>query len=336
MDANDSKSKDYLDIARLVGLKRPLPAVYKGVHAVLRRRMPAKNMYIGLIEGQDGLRFPYFVDEIEPENPLKIYPKQGLTGYIVDTKREAWLRRDPGLLERAGLFGPRPVDWMGVPLVDRAGAVFGALAVQTYEEGSVYDEEDRDFIEFAATQVALAVQCRRFDRDIAIDKIAALVDETTDLDELYPGIHRIVADLIPAAERNFIIARIDETAGLFRPVYWRDEKDDWNSIEWPLDRGMCSYICRVTHSSFIYEHGKTPPPPDIFSIGTPPSFWLGSPLFNGEKIVGVVLAQSYDPEEPITWEDEATLVAVCPHIAQAIGSTEFFELTYRSAQNHQK
>lgn len=324
-------AQDYLDIARLAGIKRPLLALYKEIQGILCRLMPAENMYVSLLDGPDRLRFPYFVDTREaPENLLKVYAKRGLTGYVVDTGHSAWLGRDPELLERAGLFGPQPSDWIGVPLVDRAGAVFGVMAVQTYDEGCSYTEADCAFLEFAASQISFAIQFRHIDQDIAIDKIAALVDETTDLDELYPGIHRIVAGLIPAAERNFIIARIDEKANLFRPVYWRDEKDDGNSIAWPLDHGMCSYICRITRSSFIYEHGKTPPPPNIVRIGTPPCFWLGAPLFSGKNIIGVVVTQSYDPSQPIAHDDEAALVSVCPHIAQAIGRTEFFELNYRT------
>jgi len=326
--SNDTQ--DYLDIVRLAALKRPLVAFYKGVQEILCRRMPARSMYVAMLEGNDKLRFPYFVDEVETEDLLKVYPKRGVTGYVVDTKRWAWLGRDPGLVERAGRFGPLPSDWIGIPLVDRSGEVYGVLGVQTYEAGSSYTDSDRDFLEFAASQISFAIQFKRIDQDLAIDRIAALVDETTDLDDLYTGIHRIVADLIPSAERNFIIARIDEKAGLFRPVYWRDEKGECDGMAWPLDHGMCSYICRVTRSSFIYEHGRTTPPSEILSMGTPPRFWLGAPLFSGKDIVGVVVTQSYEAGEPIALDDEAALVSVCPHIAQAIGRTEFFELTYRS------
>jgi hypothetical protein len=323
---------DYLDISRLVGTKRPLPVVYRGLQQVLLRRMAAENMFVALLEGPDGLRFPYYMDEIEPEDQFRVYAKEGLTAHVLDSGKVAWVGEDPALLERVGFIGPRPVDWIGLPLLDRLGSAFGVLAVQTYEPGRAYSEGDRLFLEFAAAQVALAIQLQRLDRELAIDRIAGLVDETTDLDELYPRVHAIVAGLIPAAERSFVIARIDEVAGLFRPVYWRDEKDDWNEVEWPLDRGMSGYICSVTGKSFIYEEGRTPLPPEIVRIGAPPRFWLGAPLSNGNKIIGVVFTQTYDPGRPITRDDEATLVSVCPHIAQAIGRTEFFELNYRSSQ----
>ena len=325
-----AQERDYIDISLLVGTRRPLPILYRGVQDVLLRRMAARNMYVALLEGPDGLRFPFYADEIEPENEFAVYAKEGLTAYVLDTGRATWIGRDPGILERAKFIGPRPADWVGLPLWDRSGAVFGVLAVQTYEAGGAYIEDDLAFLEYAASQVSLAIQLQRLDREIAIARIAALVDDTTDLDELYPCLHAIVAGLIPAAAKSFVIARIDEAAGLFRPVYWRDERDDWDAVEWPLDRGMSGYICRVTGKSFIYEEGRTPLPPEITRIGAPPRFWLGAPLYSGKRIVGVVFTQTYDEERPITREDEATLVSICPHISQVIGRTEFFELTYRN------
>ena len=322
---------DYIEVARLVAEKRPLPVMYRGLHEVLKRRMPAANMFIALLEGPDGIRFPYYVDQIEPEDQLRVYAKAGLTAHVLDSGSLIWVGRDPGILDRIEYIGPRPSDWIGIPLVDRSGSAFGALTVQTYEAGEAYDEDDLRFLEFSAAELALAVQLQRLDRDIAIERIAALVDETTELDELYPRLHAIVASLIPVAERSFVIARIDEDAGRFRPVYWRDERDDWGSVDWPLDRGMSGYICRVTGESFIYEEGRTPLPPDFTKIGANPRFWLGAPLRNGDRIVGVVFTQSYEADIPITRDDEATLVSICPHLAQAIGRLEFFELNYRAS-----
>ncbi len=317
-------------IARLVAQKRPLPEVYRGVQDVLRRRMPAENMYVALLEGSEGVRFPYYVDQIEPEDEFRVFAKEGLTAHVLEAPGPVWVGREPELLDRVEFIGPRPVDWIGIPLAGRDGERFGAFTVQSYEAGRGYGEEDLALLEFAASQLALAIQLHRLDCELAIGRIAALVDETTDLDELYPRLHAIVASLIPAAERSFVIARIDEEAGQFRPVYWVDERDDWTAVDWPLDRGMAGYICRVTGESFIYEEGRTPLPPELVRIGAPPRFWLGAPLRSGRKIIGVVFTQTYEAQRPITRDDEATLVGVCPHLAQAIGRTEFFELNYRS------
>ncbi|MCX7023442.1 MAG: GAF domain-containing protein [Spirochaetes bacterium] len=320
---------DCLAVARLVCEKIPLLGLYAGCHRVLRKRMPAENMFIALVEGPEGLRFPYYFDVLEPENPLQLFVKEGLTAYVIDAGRLVWTGKDPGILDRIKFVGPRPVDWVGIPLKDRRGGVFGILAVQTYDPGSSYSADDVEFIEFTALQISLAVQLHFYDRDRAITKIIALVDESTDIQDLYPRIHEIAMDLIPVAERNFIIARIDRNAGVFRPVYWRDEKDDYEAMHWPLNEGFSGYICGVTGMSFIYENGMKSIPPGIIPIGAPPTYWLGAPLRGGGEIIGVVVIQTYDPSEPITREDENILNSLCPHIAQAIERTEFFEKMHK-------
>jgi len=307
-----------------------LPLVYRGIQRILDSYMPAKNLYIAVTEGSEALRFPYFVDERETESQLANYPKEGLTAFVIDQARSVWIGKEPEILERVRFVGERPTDWIGVPLRGRDASTIGILAVQTYNEGECYRESDLDLLEFAAGQLSIALQLQLYDREIAISRIAALVDEASDLMELYGGIHRVVTDLIPAAESCFIIARIDEAERRFKPVFWRDVNDDWDNIDWPIDRGFSSYIYKVTHEPFVYERGKTEIPEIFIPIGTQPYYWLGVPLRNGDQIIGIVIAQSYDAESPVTREDEAMLSSVAPHIAQAIRRTELYERTIKS------
>jgi GAF domain-containing protein len=224
-----------------------------------------------------------------------------------------------------------PEDWLGVPLVGRDGSTFGVLAVQTYEAGERYRDEDECFVQFTAAALSVAIQLARQDGEIAVRRIAALMDETVDLDDLYPGIHQILQSVIPAARRNLIFARVDADAGVFRPVYWVDEKDDYDTIFWPLDRGFSGYICGISGKSFIFEKDRTQVPPEVKPIGATPTYWLGSPLYNRDRIIGVVVIQSYDPGEIITREDEYVLNSICPYIAAAISHTELFNLKLRKS-----
>lgn len=319
--------KPFLEIGRLVGQKLHLPLVYRRLHDILAREMPARNLFIAVLEGRDNLRFPYFADEREPEDQLATYPKEGLTAFVIDEGRTVCISRERGILDRVAFIGVAPVDWVGIPLRGRDGAVFGILSVQTYEEGESYSDVDLELLEFSAGQLSIALQLQLYDRDIAIGRIASLLDETGDIEELYAGIHAVVSDLIPAARSCFIIARVDGAAMRFRPVYWRDINDDWDSIDWPIDRGFASYIYKVIRRAFVYERGRTAIPAEHIPIGTQPYYWLGVPLWNGSEIIGIVIAQSYDADEPVTREDEAMLSIVAPHIANAIIRTELYERT---------
>ncbi len=321
-------SDDYGDVLRLVNSRFPLPLVYAGVRYILSGRMPADNMFVCLIEG-NGLRFPYYIDEFEPEDTLDFFPKEGWTGYVVDRQARFWSSRDPAPPPEISPIGQLPEDWLGVPLVDRDGSTLGVLAVQTYEAGSRYSEEDERFILFTASALSVAIQLARHDAIIAVQRIAALVDEIVDLDDLYPRIQQILESVIPAARKNLIFAKVDSIAGVFRPVYWRDEKDGQRTSEWPLNHGLSGYIFGVKGKSFIYEKDKTPLPDGFNSTGTVPCHWLGAPLYSQDRIIGVVVIQSYDQRDIITREDEYVLNSICPYIAAAISHTELFNLKMR-------
>lgn len=315
---------DHLAILRLVNSKRSLPLVYADLREVLASRMPAKNMFVCIVE-KDHLRFPYYVDELEPEDPFALFPKGGLTGYVIDTGSRYWLSHDPAPPATYVPVGPLPSDWIGVPVIGRDSAILGVLAVQNYESGGLYTDNDVEFVEYCADAISLAIQLAAQDRELAIASIAALVEETVDMDDFYPKIHKILQRVIPATRQNIIIARVDERAGLFRAVYWRDQNEDYTQQSWALDRGLSGYIYKVRKTSFVFETGKTLVPPEAVLGDNPSVYWLGAPLFGKKRIIGIVIIQSYDPSGIITREDEYTLNGICPHIATAIGKAELFD-----------
>ena len=142
---------------RLIDSRLSLPMVYSGCHDILRSRMPAENMYICLRE-KDGLRFPYYLDERQPENPLEIFPKEGWTGYILDTGKRYCVSMDPPPPETAKPVGALPQDWLGVPIFDRDRALMGVLTVQTYRAHQSYTAMDVEFLEFTSEALSVAIQ----------------------------------------------------------------------------------------------------------------------------------------------------------------------------------
>ncbi len=321
--ARDS-SDDYTRLAALVGGKVPLSGLFKEMEQVFKGRMGIRNMYVALIEQEVYLSFPYYVDEKSPEHELEIYPMEGATAAVIRSRRRRWLVEEPGLLQTVAGIGEVPEDWLGVPLIDRDGLVLGVLAVQSYDKGFRLRQEDADFVEFAAIQVALAVQFHAIDREIAVRRIESLVEETTDLEMIYPGIHTIVAGIIPSALASFIIARLDSKAGVFRLVYCVDDVEELNTGSWPSDAGSSGYIVSGAGQSFIYEDGLTPDPVGFAMFGARPAYFLGVPIRLGSHIMGVVMTQSYDREQKITREDQRMLEEICPFIAAAIARTELF------------
>jgi len=320
-----SRPDDYRRLASLVASGMPLVGLYSGLQAILASRMPARNMFIALIEPPHNLRFPWFADEKIPESPLALYPYEGLTAFLMDRGRRLWKAEEPDFLELTTYVGVAPADWLGIPFRDRRGEVTGAIVVQTYDEGAGYSEEDAEFLEFASLQVSLAVQLHAQDSELAVRRIEELVEQTTELEHLYPGIHAIIAKLIPAARRSFMIARVDPKAGLFRLVYCRDEWEPGRVEPWNLGAGLSGFVYSTSPGFYIYEDGATPLPEGVSAIGDrPAAFWLGAPIRIEGEVTGVVIIQTYDRSEPITREDGLSLQSICPHIGQAIARTELF------------
>lgn len=321
---------DHRELMALINSPLDLPRIYQGCHRILRRRMRAANMYICLKEG-DNLRFPYFVDEVEPENPLDLYPKQGLSGWMLDTGETFWLVRRGAFPEGVALIGSSPSDYLGIPFRDSHGLVIGAVAIQTYEPGTFYSGQDLDFLSFAADGLSLAIQRAALERELASYRMAALVEDTVDSDELYRRIHEVVAGVIPAARKNLIFARVDESAAVFRAEYLHDEHWPYPGGSWPLDAGLSGYIYSHHGRSLVFENGRTALPPEVSLIESQaPAFWLGSPLVMRGRIIGMVIVQSYSADEPITREDEYALNALCPHLASAMSRMELFNRMHRS------
>lgn len=321
-------SEDYRDILQLIDSRLSLPLVYAGCHRILQRRMPADNMYVCLVE-KDGFRFPYYVDEKEPESQLDIFPKAGWTAYVTDIRERYWLQKDQKPEAKYTPVGPMSNDWVGVPIKGRNAEILGVLTVQTYKESESYKDSDVAFLEYAALAISLAVQLSIQDRDITIRRIASLVDENLDRQDIYLKLREAIQGIIPAAQKNFIVAKVEESLGVFRPVFWMDERDDFNMKDWPLDNGVSGYIYKYLRKSYIYEDGVSVIPPELKWMGTIPRYWLGAPLFMKSRIIGIVVIQSYDAEEIITKEDEYALNGVCPYIASAISHTELFSRLQR-------
>ena len=138
-----------------------LPALLAKVHRIIAGLMPARNLYVALLNA-DGtmLSFPYFVDETMA-HPAPRNRRNGITEFIIDTG-EPLLATDTeiaAILKARGAFvahGDSCAQWMGAPLkVD--GRSIGVIALQDYHNPSAYTAEDNRLLLFVADQTATAI-----------------------------------------------------------------------------------------------------------------------------------------------------------------------------------
>ncbi|OHE82312.1 MAG: hypothetical protein A2X76_06190 [Lysobacterales bacterium GWF1_69_6] len=154
-------------IADLAGSDRDMTTMLRGLHEIIGQLMYAENLFIALYEpGTDSLRFLYFADTVDKEEPLpgEAMPlsafERGLTWYLVNDCKplmgsmEAMRRQVSGPLV---LHGAEAHDWLGVPMA-RDGRAVGVLVVQSYLEGIEYTGSDRAVLGFVAEHVLTAVE----------------------------------------------------------------------------------------------------------------------------------------------------------------------------------
>jgi PAS domain S-box-containing protein len=138
-----------------------LDQLYRSIHLIIGRLMPAQNFYIALYDAErDLLSFPYFVDEHDAK-PEPFTPGDGMTSFVLRSGRPL-LASDAAVseLEQRGeltSLGSPSLDWLGVPLKVRERTV-GVLTVQSYSGAVRYTESDRDMLTYVSTQVAQAIE----------------------------------------------------------------------------------------------------------------------------------------------------------------------------------
>ncbi len=170
IDITDRRRRDQVQaatyqISRAVLTGGNLDALFGDVHRIIGGLMPAKNFYVALLnEDENGLTFPYFVDEhitAAPARPLA----NGFTEYLLATRRALLVTADelPARLRERGPYQPleHPAALrLGAPLLLGERAI-GVIALQDYHDVRAYDEHDLQLLTFVAEQTALAIRRRQ-------------------------------------------------------------------------------------------------------------------------------------------------------------------------------
>ncbi len=225
------------------------------IHQIVSELMPAPNLYIALYDEASGqVLFPYLVDERDHDvtpQPLG----RGMTEYVLRTGAPVLhSRRDEfeELVSRGEvvLVGPPAVSWLGVPL--KSGEqTFGVLVAQSYSEGVIYGEREKELLLFVSTQVARAIERKKADdeRRQSEARFRALIENSTD------GIALMLADgtvlyRSPSTVRMLGRPVLDAEGGLLKNVHPEDRaagEQHWATVVQSPGVALPSSI-RVMHA----------------------------------------------------------------------------------------
>ena len=155
------------EIAEAAVRASSLDELYHKVHQSVSRVLPAKNLYVSLIDSVHcQLVRPYCADEtatIPLQRPLA---EQGLTNYVIRQRRAVFVTPDLlAHLQQTGEVTVRQLNyqtWAGAPLQDSNGRIFGAIAVFSVNEADrSLKPDDLEVLSIIATQVSQAIERRR-------------------------------------------------------------------------------------------------------------------------------------------------------------------------------
>lgn len=168
----------------------------------------------------------------------------------------------------------------------------------------------------------------------ALLKLSELASGINDMREFYPAIHRLLNQQLKAD--NFYVVLCDQDQQ-FSLEYFADEKDQQVLLDAPSDAfasGLTGYVARTKQALLCDVEGyrRLVETGDITAQGTACQYWLGVPLCRGEKIIGVMAIQSYDPDSRYNQHDLALISNIAIHTVTAIDrvkSRELLEQTVR-------
>ena len=183
------------EISEAAHTEADLPRLYARIHNIVRGLMPAENFFIALFDHEtEMITFPYFVDEkdSEPPGPRKI--SKGLTGLVLQTGKP--ILADKAFSERSRREGDRVVVealgasyiesgvpaavWLGAPLMIH-GKSIGVMALQDYHDERAYGEDEKQILNFVATQTAVAIERKRAQESLLemVEKHRALFEASS-------------------------------------------------------------------------------------------------------------------------------------------------------------
>lgn len=340
---------------------------YPQVHRTIASLMTAKNFYIVTYDQTfSTLDFVYYVDE-KDDWKQGVVDYDDLTGsfthlviesmqpLLVTPSMEKQLKEN----EKVRQHGTSGTDWLGVPLMHNE-LVIGVMVVQSYSKKVRYTEQDLSLLTFAAQHVVgamirlqdkerltnavnartreLMAQIREREKSELLQESLYRISELTsdtriNINDFYSKVHNIVGQLINAT--NFFIAKYDQETSSLDFCYFIDENEDNQRYDYKprkLSNHFSELVIEKRDTVLLayqdmmdlYQQGKTKKPKDNIHS------WLGVPLIYSERLLGVMVIQSYSANTIYTQQDADLLKFVSTHVSGAINRREVSDIERQS------
>ena len=251
------------EIAEAAVLLPSLNELYKAVHQLVGRVLPAKQFHINLLDEVAGeIVVPFNADDVT-YIPVRRPIGRGMTEYIMRLGRAIHIT--PGEMNRLSATGEYALakeqkvkmrHYLGAPLIDSQGKAFGVMSLIQMGEATTFQPEDVEVLSIIAAQVSMAIERKRAEekmrRSLEMQSVLREIAEAavllSSLDELYKAVHQLVGRVLPA--KQFHINLLDEVAGEIVVPFNADDIT-YIPVRRPIGRGMTEYIMRLGRAVHI-------------------------------------------------------------------------------------
>jgi GAF domain-containing protein len=217
-----------------------------------------------------------------------------------------------------------------------SGQNLRALAFAHMDEIYHFSAADIDLARIISNQAAVALESARLyqatvsraEQLTTINRASYEIGLSLDAEEIYAAIHRAASQLMPA--ESFVIALADEEQGDIEGVYLLDPNGRAPNQRVTLGQGISGRVIATGEPLLISDDQKVE---DLggrtFGEGQPRSI-VAVPIMMGGKIIGMLSAQSYEPNV-YTEDEQQILSTLANQAAVAIQNGRLFAETRRLA-----
>ena len=158
------------EIAETAALSSSLDELCRAVHRLVGRVLPSDNFNIVLLNETVDSRATNDNPDSTGAVPQRKTAASYMTEYVMLQRRAMYVTSaEFGRLREAGDIDSQSAEikeWLGAPLIDSQGKVFGAVTLYSLSEKQLFQQADIEVLSVIAAQVSLAVVCKQLEEEL--------------------------------------------------------------------------------------------------------------------------------------------------------------------------
>ncbi len=332
------------EISRTLTVTQDVQQLFATIHQQVGRLFDASSFYIATYDGGDEWSLDYQVEHSQWLPPVRHKLGTGFTSYILQTRQPILIRNqqenlDFHEMQKVPKIGETAKSWMGVPLLV-GGNIIGVMAIQSYDQEGLYNEQNVALFSTIATQAAAVIQNARLYQEASLranelaalnvlsQELASQLDLNQVLEKVWLGVSRLLDTT------NFYIALYNpEREEIAFPINASESVLDKEIDVMPADQGLTGYIIRTRQPLLIKENVEQRVAElGLENVGGNSQSYLGVPLILGDQVLGVMAIQSYDQARLYEVHDQELMTAIASQAAISLQNARLFERTQKQAR----